>query len=62
MVIRTDRQTDGQTDGRTDRQTDRRTDAGNDNTPPALGPRGKNGVTEVRLLIDARHFITLSHT
>ena len=35
---RTDRQTDRQTDG----QTDRRTDAGNDNTPPALGPRGKN--------------------
>ena len=49
MVIRTDRQTDGQTDGRTDRQTDRqtdrRTDAGNNNTPPALGPRGKNTVT-----------------
>ena len=39
---RTDRQTDRQTDGRTDRQTDRRTEAGNDNTPPALGPRGKN--------------------
>ena len=39
---RTDRQTDRQTDGQTDRQTDRRTDAGNDNTPPALGPRGKN--------------------
>ena len=38
---RTDRQTDRQTDGQTDRQTDRRTDAGNDNTPPALGPRGK---------------------
>ena len=37
---RTDRQTDRQTDGQTDRQTDRRTDAGNDNTPPALGPRG----------------------
>ena len=35
--------TDRQTDGQTDRQTDRRTDAGNDNTPPALGPRGKNG-------------------
>ena len=34
--------TDRQTDGQTDRQTDRRTDAGNDNTPPALGPRGKN--------------------
>ena len=42
---RTDRQTDRQTDGQTDRQTDRRTDAGNDNTPPALGPRGKNGLT-----------------
>ena len=42
---RTDRQTDRQTDGQTDRQTDRRTDAGNDNTPPALGPRGKNDLS-----------------
>ena len=41
---RTDRQTDRRTDRRTDRQTDRRTDAGNDNTPPALGPRGKNWI------------------
>ena len=36
----TDGQTDRRTDRQTDRQTDRRTDAGNDNTPPALGPRG----------------------
>ena len=35
-------------DGRTDRQTDRRTDGGNDITPSAEVPRGKNGKKEKR--------------
>ena len=34
---------DGRTDRQTDRQTDGRTDGGNDITPSAEVPRGKNG-------------------
>ena len=67
----TDRRTDGRTDGQTDRQTDRRTDAGNDNTPPALGPRGENWpchnmTISHKLITDIisyqGHFIVLYHS
>ena len=44
--------TDGQTDRQTDGQTDRRTDAGNDNTPPALGPRGKKQLYQIYIKPD----------
>ena len=34
--------------GRMDRRTDKQTDAGNDNTPAALGLRGKNAINSLR--------------
>ena len=55
----TDGQTDRRTDRQTDRQTDRRTDAGNDNTPPALGPRGKNGTNETDLFREGNNVLTV---
>ena len=47
---------DGRTDGQTDRQTDGRTDGGNDITPSAEVPRGKNHdlITRINSRMDER--------